>query len=132
MYGSQSNIDRITIGGTSRPSVLYQVRNQTLPGPGPISGCNTFRDNNGRNCYSEVNNQNLLGFNLIQNTRNTAIVRDPNYQPMLCSDKVLNPYRVGLDLNTQCAQGEFNIHPMMLQPSTRSGADLVPLITPNH
>ena len=33
LYGSQSNVDRITIGGISRPSVLHQVRDKTLPGP---------------------------------------------------------------------------------------------------
>ena len=33
LYGSQSDTDRITIGGNSRPSVLHQVRDQTLPGP---------------------------------------------------------------------------------------------------
>ena len=82
MYGPQSNVDCITLGGISRPSVLHQVRDQTLPGPELILGCNTFRDNDGRNCYSEVNNQNIPGFNLIQSTMNTAIVRDPNYQPM--------------------------------------------------
>ena len=102
------NIDQITIGGISRPSVLHQVRDLTLPGPGLILGCNTFRENNGRNCYCEVNNQNLPGFNLIQNTMNTAIVRDPNYQHMHCSDKVLNLFRVGLVLNTEGAQGDFN------------------------
>ena len=111
MYGSQSNIDRITIGGISIQSVLHQVRDQTFPGPGLISGWNTFRDNNGRNFNSEVYNQNLLGFNLIQNTMNTAIVRNPKYQPMYCSDQVLNPYRVGLDLNIQGAQGELNSCP---------------------
>ena len=47
-------------------------------------------------------------FNLIQNTMNTAIVRDPNYQHMHCSDKVLNLFRVGLVLNTEGAQGDFN------------------------
>ena len=38
-------------------------------------------------------------------------------------DKVLNPYRVGLDLNTQGAQREFISCPMMFQPSTRSGTE---------
>ena len=54
---------------------------------------------------------------------NTAIVRDLNYQPMYCSDTVLNPYRVGLDLNTQEDQGEFNFCPMISQPDTRSRAE---------
>ena len=111
------------IGEILRPSVLHQVRGQTLPGPGLISGCNTFRDSNGRNCYSEVNNQNLPGFNLIQSTMNTAIVRDLNYQPMYCSDTVLNPYRVGLDLNTQEDQGEFSSCSMISQLGTRSRAE---------
>ena len=124
LYGFLSNIDRFTIGGISRPSVLDQVRDLTLPGHGLISGCNTFRDNNGRNCYSVVNNHNLVGFNLIQNTMNTAIVRDHNYQPMHCRDQVLNPYRVGLDLNTQGSQGEFNSCSMTPQSSTRSRAEL--------
>ena len=56
---------------------------------------------------------------------NTVIVRDPNYQPMYCSDKVLNPYRVGLDLNTQQDQGEFNSCPMISQLGTRSRAEAV-------
>ena len=47
-----------------------------------------------------LNNQSLLGFNLIQKTMNTVIVRHPNFQPMHCSDQVLNLYRIGLDLNT--------------------------------
>ena len=80
IYGSQSNADYITIGGNLRPSVLHQVRDKTLPGPGLISGCNTLRDNVDSNFYSEVNNQNLPGFNLIQNTMNTSSVRDPKYQ----------------------------------------------------
>ena len=83
-----------------------------MPGPGLILGCNTFRNNTGWNFYSEVNNQNLPGFNLIQNTMNTASVRDPNYQPMYSNDQVLNPYRIGLDLNIQGAQGEFNSRPV--------------------
>ena len=94
-----------------------------MPGSRLVSGCNTFRDNNGRNCYSEVNNQNIPGFNLIQSTMNTAIVRDPNYQPMYCSDKVLNPYRVGLDLNTQGDQGESNSRLMISQSGARSRAE---------
>ena len=39
LYVSQSNVDHITIGGISRPTVLHQVRDQTLPGPGLILGC---------------------------------------------------------------------------------------------
>ena len=65
-------------------------------------------DFNVESLRGEVNNQNLLGFNLIQNNMNTAIVRDPNYQHMHCSDKVLNLFRVGLVLNTEGAQGDFN------------------------
>ena len=83
-------------------------------------GCNTFRDNNGRSYYNEVNNQNLPGFNLTQSNMNTAVVGDLNYQPMYCSDKVLNPYRVGLDLTTQEDQEEFNSHPIIFQLGTRS------------
>ena len=45
LYGSQSYTDCITIGGNLRPSVLHQVRDQPLPGPGLFSGRNTFRDN---------------------------------------------------------------------------------------
>ena len=87
LYGSQPSVNRITIGGLSRPSVLQQVRDQTSPGPGLTLGCNTFRDNNGRNHYSEVNNQNLPGFNLTQSNMNTAVVGVPNYQPMYCSER---------------------------------------------
>ena len=39
---------------------------------------------------------------------------------MYCSDKVLNPYRVGFDLNTQEDQGESNSCPMISQSSARS------------
>ena len=51
---------------------------------------------------------------------NTASVRDPNYQYMYSIDQVLNPSRVGLDLNIQGAQGEFNSHPMA--PQSISGS----------
>ena len=49
LYGPQSNTDCIAIEGNSWTSVLHQVRDQTLPGPGLILGCNTFRDNTCRN-----------------------------------------------------------------------------------
>ena len=39
-------------------------------------------------------------------TRYRAEPSNIDYQPMYCSDKVLNPYRVGWDLNTQGDQGE--------------------------
>ena len=96
---------------------MHQVRDQTLPGPGLILGHNTFKDNIGSNFYSKVNNQNLPSFNLIQNTMHTPSARDPNYQLMHSNDQVLNPYRVGLDLNIQ---GEFNSRPAVPQFSTRS------------
>ena len=51
---------------------------------------------------------------------NTASVRDPNYQYMYSIDQVLNPSRVGLDLNIQGAQGEFNSHPVAPQSGARS------------
>ena len=54
---------------------------------------------------------------------NTAIVSNPNHKPMYCSDKVLNPYRVGLDLNTQEDQGESNSCPMISQSGARSRAE---------
>ena len=75
----------------SRPLLQYifrsrtLVRDQTSPGPGLNFGCNTFRDNNGRNYYNEVNNQNLPGFNLTQSNMNTAVVGDPSYQLIYCS-----------------------------------------------
>ena len=125
LYSPQSNVDCINLGGISRPSVLHQVRDQTSPGQKLISGCNTFRDNDGRNYCSEVNNLNLSGFNLTQNYMNPAIVRDSNYQPMYNNDKVLNPHRVGLDLNTQEDQGEFNSHPMISKLGTRPRAEAV-------
>ena len=106
---------------------MHQVRYQTLPGPGLILDCNTFRDNIGRNFYNEINNQNLPDFNLIQNTMNTANVRNLNYQPMFSNDQVLNPYRVGLDVNIQGAQGEFNSRPAAPQFSTRSRVESSPI-----
>ena len=33
LYGSQPNVNRIAIGGFSRPRVFQQARDQTLPGP---------------------------------------------------------------------------------------------------
>ena len=42
---------------------------------------------------------------------------------MYYSDKVLNPYRVGLDLNTRENQGESNSRPMISQSSARSRAE---------
>ena len=119
LYGSQSNVNRLAIGGVSRPSVLPQVRDQTSPGPGLTVGCKTLRTNNGRSYYNEVNNQNLPGFNLTQDNIND-VVDDLKYQPMYCSDKFLNPYRVGLDLATQEDQGEFNSHPIIHQLGTGS------------
>ena len=122
MCGSQPNVNPIAVGGVSRPSVLQQVRDQTLPGLGLTLGCNTLRGNNGRSYFNEVNNQNLHGFNLTQGNVNTNVVGDSTYQPMYCSDKVLDPYRVGLDLTTQNDQGEFNSRPLILQLGTGSGA----------
>ena len=81
--------------------MLKQVRDQTLPGLGLTLGCNTLRGNNSMSYYNKVNKQNLPGFNLTQSNMNTAVVGDPNYQPIYCSDKVLNPYRFGLDLTSQ-------------------------------
>ena len=108
--------------GDSRDQVyiLQHVRNQTSPGPGLTLGCSTFRDKNGRSFYNEVNNQNLPGFNLPQSSLNTVVVGNTNSQPMYCSDKVLNSYRVGLDLNTQEGQGEFNSCSIIYQLGTRS------------
>ena len=45
---------------------------------------------------------------------------NPDYQPMYCSDKVLNPYRVGLDLNNQEDQRELNSCPIISQPGAGS------------
>ena len=59
-------------GGNVRPFALHQVRDQILPGPGLISGSNTFRENIRDNVRSEVNNQNLHGYNPIQNNMNTV------------------------------------------------------------
>ena len=115
LYGSQTSVNCITTEDFSKPSVLHQVRDQTSPGPGLTFGCNTFRDNNGRRYYSEVNNQNLPGFYLTKSSMNTAVVGVPNYQPLYCSDKVLNSYRVGLDLTTQEDQGEPNSNPIISQ-----------------
>ena len=39
---------------------------------------------------------------------------------MYCSDKVLNSYRVGLDLTAQRNLGESDSHPSILQPNARS------------
>ena len=47
------------------------------------------------------------------------MVGNPNSQPMYCSDKVLNPYRVGLDLNTQEDKVEFNFRSIISQLGTR-------------
>ena len=80
--------------------MLQQVRDQTSPGPGLTLGCYTLRCNNVRSYYNKVKNQNLPGFNLTQSNKND-VVDDPTYQPVYCSDKVLNPYRVGLDFATQ-------------------------------
>ena len=41
LYGSQPNVNRIAIGGVSRPSVLRQVKNQTSPDPRQTLGHNT-------------------------------------------------------------------------------------------
>ena len=38
---------------------------------------------------------------------------------MYCSDKVLNPYRVGLDLTAQRNLGESDSHPSIPQPNAR-------------
>ena len=84
--------------------MLQQVREQTLPGPGLILDCNTLRGNNVKGYYNEVNNQNLLVFNLIQRNTND-VVDDPNYQ---------STYRVGLDLTAREDQGEFNSHLIIL------------------
>ena len=46
LYASQSDVNSIVIGGVLRPSVLHQVRDQTLPGPGLALDCNTLRGNN--------------------------------------------------------------------------------------
>ena len=46
-----------------------------------------------------------------------------DYQPMYCSDKVLNPYRVGLDLNTQEDQAESNSSLMISQSGAWSRAE---------
>ena len=62
LYGSQSNVNSIVIGKISIPSVLQQVRDQTLPGPGLALVWNTLRGNNVTSYYNEVNNQNLPGF----------------------------------------------------------------------
>ena len=87
-----------------------------------VLGCNIFRITNGRNYYNEVNNQNLTGFNLTQSDMNTAIIGNPNSQPMDCSDKVLHPYRVGSNLTTREDQGKFN-YPVISQlaPVSRAG-----------
>ena len=56
-----------------------------------------------------VRDQTLPGVNLTQ--KNTNDVDNPNYQPTYSGDKVLNPYRVGLDLTAQEDQEEFLFSP---------------------
>ena len=53
-----------------RPFTLHQVRDQILPDPGLISGSNTFKETICDNVCNEVNNQNLHGYNPIQNNMN--------------------------------------------------------------
>ena len=84
MYGSDSNIDYISLRGNVRPFALYQVRDKILPDSRLISGGNTFRDNIGNNVRNEVNNQNLPSLNPIRNNINTASAEEIIYQPM-CS-----------------------------------------------
>ena len=48
-------------------------------------------------------------------TRSRTEPSNADYQSMYCSNKVLNPYRVGLDLSTQEDQGEFNSCSMISQ-----------------
>ena len=91
LYGSWSNVNIIVIEGVLRPSVLQRFRDQTLP-----------------------------GFYLTQKNTND-VVDNPNYQPTYGSDKVHNPYRVGLDLTAQDDQGEFNSRTTILQLDTGSG-----------
>ena len=86
LYGPKSNTVSIAIGGNPRPNVLHQVRDQILPDPELISECNAFRDNIGRGSYSEVNNPNLPGFNLIQDSMDSVNVRDSNYQSTYRND----------------------------------------------
>ena len=45
-----------------------------------------------------------------------------NLYTVVCSDKVLKPYRVGLDLTTWEDQGEFNSRPIIFQLGTGSRA----------
>ena len=58
---------------------------------------------------------------------NTASPRDPNYQPIYSNDQVFNPYRVGLDINVQGAQGEFNSRPAAPPFSARSRVEPNPI-----
>ena len=46
---------------------------------------------------------------------NTANVRDLNYQTVHTNDQVFNPNRIGLDLNNQRGQGEFDSRPAVPQ-----------------
>ena len=73
----------LILGGFQDQVCCKQVRDQNSSGPGLILNYDTFRDNNGRSCYNEVNDQNLRGFNISQSNMNTVVVIDPNYQPVL-------------------------------------------------
>ena len=61
---------------------------------------------------------NLYGNRVLQNELNISTIDPSNYQPTLNSDKVLNPYRLGLDLTVHEYQRESNYHPINHQLGT--------------
>ena len=50
-------------------------------------------------------------------------LRNADNQYMVCSDKVLDSHRVGLDFTAQRNVGEFESHPSMTQPNVRPRVD---------
>ena len=98
MYGSESSIDCINVGGNVRTFELHQVRDQILPESELNLSGNTFRDNIGENYHNEVNDQNLPDLNPVQNDVNVIRAGEINYQPLWANEQVFNSNRNVLDL----------------------------------
>ena len=87
--------------------IVNQIKQNVLKGINPP-----------RNLVSFLSNLNLN--RVLRHELNIFSLDPPNYQPTHNSDKVLNPYRLGLDLTVHEYQRESNYHPINQQLGTGS------------
>ena len=86
-------------------NIVTQIKENTLKRISPQS-----------NLMSSLSN--LNGNRALRNKLNISTIDPPSYQPTLKSDKVLNPYRLGLDLTVYEYQRESNYLPINHQFGT--------------